>query len=197
MSLPPAVSILLALGVLFLLGYLRVRELSLSRAEPRRSGHPATVRQGIRILLFVVALLLVVQILGVPLLPLALPLGMRVLFVRVGTVLFVIGAALLLWARESLGIHWAHAADFQIVPGQDLVIDGPYRYIRHPMYSGLLLIFLGVELFTASLFIVAIIPLSGFLWWQGRQEERILEAAFGETYRAYRARTTMFLPWAW
>lgn len=197
MSLPPVVSILLAIGVLFLLAYLRARELSLSRAKPQRSGHHAVVRLGIRFLLFAVAIVLIAQILGVSLLPLPLSPDLLTILSRAGMFVFIIGAVLLMWARESIGIHWAHAADFQIVPGQDLVTDGPYRFIRHPMYSGLLLIFLGAELFTASLLVVAVIPLGGFLWWQARQEERILEEAFGETYRAYRARTTMFLPWTW
>jgi len=104
------------------------------------------------------------------------------------------GVILAVWAREALGAHWAHAAEYQVLPGQELVTDGPYRWIRHPMYTAFLVIFLGTEIMLGSWLISLSIPLYVFMIWQTRKEERVLEESFGEQYRHYQRRTGMIFP---
>ncbi|HYP21025.1 MAG TPA: isoprenylcysteine carboxylmethyltransferase family protein [Chloroflexia bacterium] len=84
----------------------------------------------------------------------------------------------------------------QILPGHRLVTSGPYRFVRHPSYSGLLLFFMGVGLALGDWLAVAImvfVPTVGVLY-RIRVEEKTLLGAFGEEYRAYMHRVGGLLP---
>lgn len=84
----------------------------------------------------------------------------------------------------------------QILPDHHLVTTGPYRFVRHPSYSGLLLFFAGMGLAFGSwlsLAVMATVPLAGVLY-RVRVEERALLAAFGEEYRDYMGRVPGLLP---
>jgi protein-S-isoprenylcysteine O-methyltransferase Ste14 len=122
------------------------------------------------------------------------PPGVAAALLALGQLCFWASILLAVWARESIGLHWAHAADFQIVPGQDLVTDGPYRYVRHPLYLSLFLVFLSAELSVASYGIVLALPLLWFMGWQARKEDLLLARHFGELYADYASRTGRFLP---
>jgi protein-S-isoprenylcysteine O-methyltransferase Ste14 len=78
----------------------------------------------------------------------------------------------------------------------NLVEEGLYRYIRHPMYSSLLFLAWGAFLKHLSLwtmFLVCFITL--FLYWTARVEERENMDFFGDKYDAYMRRTKIFIPW--
>ncbi len=84
----------------------------------------------------------------------------------------------------------------QILPGHRLVTNGPYRFVRHPSYSGLLLFFMGMGLAFGdwlSVAIMATIPLAGVLY-RVKVEEQALLKAFGEEYRGYMGRVRGLLP---
>ncbi|HET6312349.1 MAG TPA: isoprenylcysteine carboxylmethyltransferase family protein, partial [Chloroflexia bacterium] len=84
----------------------------------------------------------------------------------------------------------------QILPGHRLVTSGPYRFVRHPSYSGLLLFFTGVGLALGDWLAVAImvlVPVLGVLY-RIRVEEKALLGAFGEEYQAYRCKVSSLLP---
>lgn len=86
----------------------------------------------------------------------------------------------------------------QILPGHRLITNGPYRFVRHPSYSGLLLFFTGMGLAFGdwlSLAVMATIPLAGVLY-RIRVEERALLARFGEEYSGYMRRVPSLLPFA-
>jgi protein-S-isoprenylcysteine O-methyltransferase len=84
----------------------------------------------------------------------------------------------------------------QILPGHRLVNSGPYRFVRHPSYSGLLLFFIGLGVALGdwlSAAIMLVVPALGVLY-RIRVEEEALFEAFGEEYRVYMDRVSSLLP---
>ena len=77
-----------------------------------------------------------------------------------------------------------------------LVESGPYRFVRHPSYTGLILAFLGVGVsFGDGLSIAAIlVPTTLAVWNRILKEEGALRKAFGDSYDAYAARTKRLIP---
>ncbi len=110
-----------------------------------------------------------------------------------GGVLAVGGLGVYIAAHAYLRRNWSIAA--AIVEGQHLVVSGVYRYIRHPMYSGMMLIVTGSGLLVSNYAILAsIVPVAAAYYVRARREEVMLMAEFPE-YRDYAARTRMFIPW--
>ena len=110
-----------------------------------------------------------------------------------GVVLFVLGSALVIWTFRSLGPNLTDT----VVTRQShtLVVHGPYRWIRHPLYDAVALMTLAIFLVTANWFLFA----SGavalcLLVRRTRREEENLAARFGDAYRRYMDRTGRFLP---
>jgi protein-S-isoprenylcysteine O-methyltransferase Ste14 len=111
-----------------------------------------------------------------------------------GVALAVAGFGLLGWSHRALGRNWSDQP--RITRGQRLVSDGPYRRIRHPIYTAFLLI-LSSSLFISGSWLV------GGLWIVitgleirsriGFEEDRML-ARFGDEYRAYKAKTGGLIP---
>jgi len=85
----------------------------------------------------------------------------------------------------------------QVQKDHQLLQTGPYRSIRHPVYTAIISIALGQTLFFLSppLALVTVL-LAGLAWYRARLEETLLAspAAFGKTYEVYMARTGRFLP---
>ena len=89
--------------------------------------------------------------------------------------------------------------DVTIQPGHRVVTAGPYRWVRHPSYTGGLvgLLGLGVALGSAAAVLaLVVVPLIGVLI-RIRHEERTLRSALGAEYDAYAARTPRLLPGIW
>ena len=115
----------------------------------------------------------------------------------VGLVLIWAGLALRWWAVLELGRFF----QLTVVVQEDhrVVESGPYRVVRHPSYSGLLLIFVGVGFTLGNWLSVAaclVVPLLGLLV-RIRAEEAVLNRELGEPYRAYSARTRRLVPRVW
>ena len=110
-----------------------------------------------------------------------------------GLTLVFAGAAFAGLARLSLGANWSSRA--RIRARHTLSTSGPYRIVRHPIYSGLLLLFLGtaVILGQARGYIAFVIV---FLTWlfKSRTEDRLLAERFGPDFIAYRRRTKALIP---
>ena len=87
------------------------------------------------------------------------------------------GTALLVWATAVLGRHFVHEA--AIIKNHVLVITGPYCLVRHPVYSGYLLLLVGTGLATLNTWLLLLWPLSlvGILI-KATSEERLLRARF-------------------
>ena len=77
----------------------------------------------------------------------------------------------------------------------ELVMEGPYRYVRHPQYSGLFLIIIGLLIQWPTIITVLMSPVLFYVYYRlARREETEVEAQFGERYQQYRKRTPMFIP---
>lgn len=112
----------------------------------------------------------------------------------VGALAWAAGLGALLWAESTMR---GYAAVSGTTVGHHLVTAGPYRWVRHPIYTAIVAIAGGTALVLASWPLVAVAALSiaVHLWW-ARAEEQLLAAdsQLGEGYRAYASRTGRFLP---
>lgn len=110
-----------------------------------------------------------------------------------GLALVIAGVALAIWARVILGRNWSSVV--QVKQDHELIEAGPYAVVRHPIYTGLLLAFLGSAISVGDvrgLVGVAIVFVS--FWIKLRLEERWMEDQFGAKYADYRRRTKALIP---
>lgn len=109
---------------------------------------------------------------------------------------FIVAAAGLLftvWARRQLATNWS--GDVTIKEGHELITTGPYGWVRHPIYTGLLLGFVGSAAAVGEWRgLVALIVVGLALWRKLRMEERGMRQLFGERYVAYEARVSALIP---
>lgn len=115
-------------------------------------------------------------------------------FYLIGLILFVLGLIIRWIAIIHLGRFFT--VNVAIAADHELIQTGPYRYVRHPSYTGTLLIFLGFGLCTLNYFSLAAIflPITAAFIWRMHVEEHVLREAFGERYRDYAAHTRRILP---
>jgi protein-S-isoprenylcysteine O-methyltransferase Ste14 len=115
----------------------------------------------------------------------------------VGLVLFWSGISLRFWSFHTLGRYFTFTV--QTSTDQPVIVDGPYRVIRHPGYSGLLLIITAVGLFIGNwwslLWLTAAI--TGGLVFRIRVEERALTRNLGDRYLSYAATHKRLVPFIW
>jgi protein-S-isoprenylcysteine O-methyltransferase Ste14 len=110
----------------------------------------------------------------------------------IGAFVCVLGIALAIWARVDLGRNWGMPMTQKVEP--ELITSGPYRLVRHPIYSGLLIAMLGTALVTNLLGLVIVAVMAGYFYYCASVEERNLSATFPSAYPAYRRSTKMLLP---
>jgi protein-S-isoprenylcysteine O-methyltransferase Ste14 len=110
----------------------------------------------------------------------------------VGLVIFLSGLALAIWARRSLGRNWGMPMTEKIDP--ELVTSGPYRSIRHPIYSGIILAMVGTAIAVSWYWLLAVVLLGGYFVFSAVMEERYMAGAFPDTYPAYKRSTKMLVP---
>ena len=97
------------------------------------------------------------------------------------------------YSHHTIGRYWSIRVELK--EAHRLVTDGPYRYVRHPLYTALFIGYLGTLLALQSWTLVAWFPafVASYVLF-AREEEQIMERGFGEAYRAYRRQAGMFLP---
>lgn len=111
----------------------------------------------------------------------------------IGAGMVVAGLVLLIWSHQTLGASFS--GNLEVREQQKLVRNGPYHWIRHPIYSAILLWSAGLALITASWF-VGLLPLGFAVFFIARapHEEKMMVESFGDQYRAYMKQTGRFLP---
>ena len=111
----------------------------------------------------------------------------------IGVVLTALGILFTIWARVHIGRNWS--ARVVIKEQHELIRTGPYRFVRHPIYTGLLIAILGTALVTGEwrgVFALAF-AIFGFAW-KAKREEEMLSGEFGDEYTRYRNETGMLIP---
>jgi len=114
------------------------------------------------------------------------------LLAAVGLAVFGFGLGLAIWARVHLGRNWGTPMTQKNEP--ELVTGGPYRLVRHPIYSGIILATVGtaVALSWQWLPIVALVGI--YFVYSATVEERYLAEQFPDSYPAYKRSTKMLVP---
>ncbi len=111
--------------------------------------------------------------------------------------LFWGGISLRLWSFRTLGRYFTFTV--QTSSDQPVITDGPYRVVRHPSYTGLLLVFMAVGLFIGnwySLVVLTVVVASGLVF-RIRVEERALMQNLGNGYSDYAAAHKRLVPLIW
>ena len=114
----------------------------------------------------------------------------------VGIAIFVFGAALRWYAIFHLGSYFT--VDVRIADSQRVIDTGPYRFVRHPSYTGVLLEFFGFALCIGNAWsMLLLLPIAIAFSYRIRVEERALEQGLGEAYASYQRRTKRLIPFVY
>lgn len=97
------------------------------------------------------------------------------------------------WARKHLGSNWS--GEITIKVDHRLIRTGPYRMVRHPIYTAMLDMFLGTTIVSGEVHALIGMALAAFAYWRKiRLEETNLDEAFGPEYAAYKRETAALIP---
>jgi protein-S-isoprenylcysteine O-methyltransferase Ste14 len=110
----------------------------------------------------------------------------------IGAALVACGLGTAVWARVAMGRNWGMPMSEKEQP--ELVTSGPYRLIRHPIYSGILLATIGTALAVSLGWLLPAAVIAAYFGYSATVEERILTEQFPDTYPGYRAQTKMLIP---
>ncbi len=113
----------------------------------------------------------------------------------IGTVIFSIGVFIRVWAVKTLGRFFTF--EIGIRKNHTFITDGPYKFIRHPSYTGYLLILLGIAISLNSIlfFLLTFVGSTVFLLLRIYDEEKMLTNHFGKDYKTYKSKTKRLIPY--
>ena len=118
-----------------------------------------------------------------------LPLELR----TVGLILGIVSLPYVYWVGRTLANYYSYTVEIQ--KGYKLITTGPYRRVRHPLYTATLLFLVGLVLVSDNwLFLVILLIMIPGIYVRIEKEERMLIEEFGDEYRAYMKRTGRLLP---
>ena len=111
-----------------------------------------------------------------------------------GVALIVAGPLVMIWSARALGRHFD--VEVQVHRGHEVVRTGPYRHVRHPIYAGIALHFIGACLATGNVVLTLGTLLVGIpaLYLRAAAEERLLRAQLGDAYDRYARDVGMLVP---
>lgn len=110
----------------------------------------------------------------------------------ISLILTLIGLFVIVWARLHLGRNWSMVKTQK--KNTELVTSGPYRFIRHPIYAGIMLSLLGVTLTMGFYWLIFWALMVTFFTSSARAEEKSMVTRFPKAYPDYKARTKMLIP---
>jgi protein-S-isoprenylcysteine O-methyltransferase len=113
----------------------------------------------------------------------------------VGLAVTAVGMTLLVWARQTLGRNWSQTVSAK--EDHELVASGPYRYVRHPMYTGGILACFGSAIVAGGVFVFLLLVLTPLFLWRVRAEDELLARQFPQEFPAYKRRTKALIPFVW
>ncbi|HUD05972.1 MAG TPA: isoprenylcysteine carboxylmethyltransferase family protein [Candidatus Saccharimonadales bacterium] len=110
----------------------------------------------------------------------------------VGFIVFLLGLLLAVWARLYLGKNWGMPMTKKQNP--ELVTTGPYRFIRHPIYTGILLAMIGSALAISLYWLIPLVIAGSYFIYSATVEEKNMANEFPEIYLNYKKKTKMLIP---
>jgi protein-S-isoprenylcysteine O-methyltransferase Ste14 len=110
----------------------------------------------------------------------------------IGLVLLALGLGFAIWARVHLGRNWGTPMTQKVEP--ELVSSGPYRLVRHPIYSGILAAGLGTAVGLSWLWLAPVGLAAIYFVYSATIEERFLTERFPDAYPRYKRSTKMLVP---
>lgn len=128
--------------------------------------------------------------------PLAFPPWAQFIALVLGTIMYFGGISLILWGRQALGKYHnvSSSQGVQLFADHELITNGPFAYVRHPMYLGFFLAVLGGLLLYQTWTMFLFLLCSPVFIKRAQREEEALISAFGEEYESYRRRVPAFFP---
>ena len=132
---------------------------------------------------------------GVPISSLTIPLVPRSIVVNVVIIVFAVtGLIIAIAARRTLAGNWSGAVAFK--EDHELITTGLYHYVRHPIYTGILLMISGTALFVGTLSAgIGLLIMALGIWFKLRAEEELLAKQFPREYPTYKNRTKALIPY--
>lgn len=109
-----------------------------------------------------------------------------------GLAVLVVGLGFAVWARMNIGRNWGTPMSQKDNPV--LVTTGPYPYLRHPIYSGILMAGVGTAMALSWVLLIVVVLFGVYFLYAATVEERYLTGQFPDTYPAYKLSTKMLLP---
>lgn len=104
------------------------------------------------------------------------------------------GACVAVWARVTIGTNWSGVVTLK--EGHELIESGPYRFVRHPIYAGILLMALGTQLLYAEGFgFILLIYVAAAFTYKIRVEEQLMSQQFPSQYMEYRRHVKAIIPY--
>lgn len=111
----------------------------------------------------------------------------------IGSLITILGLTICIWARTTIGRNWS--GSIVLKKNHELVTNGPYKFIRHPIYTGMITMMIGTSIYYGytSIFLATILAFVGFVL-KSRQEEKLMIKHFGKRYINYKKRTKAIIP---
>ena len=164
-----------------------------SRAKPQAATHPDPWSNFNRILLVISAIMLFshrfdIGWLGYTVIPRCLAKALT------GLAVTWVGVIYAIWARATLADNWS--AQPTLKEGHELVVSGPYKITRHPIYTGILIAVLGTSIMVGLVrgFVALLITFIAF-WHKSRYEEDLMNKQFPDQYPVYAQKVKKLIPW--
>lgn len=178
------------------MAYWRFSEISTEKEKPKTKRQDRFLSKTV-VMWFgyrVVTSFVLLQVIGLHILPMQGTIVMQI----TGFSISLVGIGVAKSARRILGTNWTHAREYQVKKKQELITAGIYKYLRHPIYIGFTLYFIGAELVAKSWLVVPMTVIAfAFAYAQGKREEKLLLSHYGKEYRQYMRRSKMLIPFVW
>ena len=113
----------------------------------------------------------------------------------IGFILVILGCLEAILGRNALGKNWTECYDYHIKNKHRLIVNGPYKYVRHPIYGGFTIAITGAFLVAKTylflpIFLLILLLMTRF----AKREEKLLKGYFDKKYVDYMQKTKMFIP---
>lgn len=101
----------------------------------------------------------------------------------IGLILFILGFIYSIWGKYTLSTLWVTGWEYKINDNHRIIVQGPYKYFTHPIYIGLILMCIGLELYLANILLfICLFIITPLFHIQAKKEEKLLIEHFGEEY---------------